>query len=248
MNERDSTLLNDYFNGLLSPEDAQAVRDRAASDPAFGEEFSLRLEMEDFPRRAELRKGFKDVLSTIEKDFFQENLVTEVPAQQPMTAKVNWGRWVAAAASVALLAGAYWFFTRSGVPDYRQYADYAPLSLTVRGVADQTVSEAEKAFAAKNYSQALSALERLLSMEPDHVTAKLYKGICLLELDRAAEARAVWQPIIDGQSALRGDAIWYSGLSYLKEKNYSACKQVMQSIEPGADHFEKAQELLKDLP
>jgi hypothetical protein len=73
MNERDTTLLNDYFNGLLSPSDAQLVRDRAAAEPGFGQEFSLREEMEAFPRRAEQRKQFTDTLVSVEKDFFQEN-------------------------------------------------------------------------------------------------------------------------------------------------------------------------------
>lgn len=248
MNERDSTLLNDYFNGLLSPEDARSVRDRAASDPAFGEEFTLRTEMEDFPRRAEKRKEFTATLRSVEKDFFQEGLSSESPAQRSMTAKVTRGRWLAIAAGIALLACALWFFNRPGLPDYRQYADFAPLSLTVRGVADQNKSEAEKAFVAKNYPEALAALERVLADEPANITAQLYKGICLLELDRASEARAVWKPIADGSSALRDEAGWLTALSYLKEKNYPACRQVLQSVEAGTDHYRNAQKLLEELP
>jgi tetratricopeptide (TPR) repeat protein len=247
MNERDTTLLNDYFNGLLSPSDAQLVRDRAAAEPDFGQEFSLREEMEAFPRRAEQRKQFTDTLISVEKDFFQENSSEKTQPMAPMKVNVNWVRWLAAAASVAMVAAAYWFFSQSTVPEYRQYAQHDPLSLTVRGVNDQTVSEAEKAFAAADYAKALAALDQLLTSEPDNITAQQYKGICLIETNRNAEARAVLTPIANGQSALRGEANWYIALSYLKEENYTACKTALENIEPAADHYKKAQELLKEL-
>ncbi len=248
MNERDNTLLNNYFNGLLSAADAQKVRERAAVEPEFAEEFSLREAMAEYPNRAAKRNTFKDTLVAVEKDFFQENLAANAPTVQTMTAKVNWKRWAAAvAAGLVLLLSAIWFFNQSGLPEYRQYAQHTPLSLTVRGAADQTISNAEKAFADKNYTGALAALEQVIAADPANITAQLYRGICLLELDRAGEARAALAPIALGQSALRSEANWYIALSYLKEKNYNACKSNLQYIEAGADHYEEAQEMMKKL-
>ena len=247
MNEQDFTLLNDYFNGQLSPSDAQQVRERAAADPDFSQEFSLRQEMEAFPRRAAQRRAFTDTLVAVEKDFFRENAAENSQAPPRMTVKINWGRRLAVAATVLLLISAYWFFSQPATPEYRQYAQHAPLSLTVRGVADQSISDAEKAFAAKDYAGALAPLERILTADPGNITAQLYKGICLLELGRPAEARATWVTIANGQSALRSEAEWYIALSYLKEKNYAACKTALQNIESGADRYKDAEALLKKL-
>lgn len=248
MNEQDSKLLNDYFNGLLSEAGAQQVRDRVAFDPEFAGEFSLRVAMAEYPNRAAQQKAFVHTLATVEQDFFQENSAENAPPAPPMTLNINWKRWAAAvAAGLVLLLGAVWFFNQSGLPHYAQYAQHAPLSLTVRGAADQSNSAAEKAFAAGDYAGALSALEQIAAADPGNTTAKLYQGICLLEMDRIAEARAAFAPIALGQSALRGEANWYIALSYLKEKNYNACNSSLQYIEPGADHYEAAQEIMKKL-
>lgn len=247
MNERDATLLHDYFNGLLTPEDAQQVRDRAATDTDFGQEFELREAMETFPTRQSKRRIFADTLTAVEKDFFQENDVEKAETTPVMTAKVHWGRWLAAAASVALLAGAYWFFSQPSLPEYRQYAHHGKLSLTVRGTANAAASDAEKAFAVPDYAAALAALNRLLAETPDDITARHYQAICLMELGRTAEARAIWEPMASGQSALRGDAQWYIALSYLKENNLAACKTALQNVEPGSDHDQDVRKMLQQL-
>lgn len=247
MNERDFTLLNDYFNGLLAPDDAQAVEARAATDAEFGEEFSLRQQMEAYPRRAALRKSFTDTLTAVETDFFQEKEGKKPEIQPPMTAKVNRMRWLAAAAALALLAVAVWFISSPEPAEYNQYAQHVPLSLTLRGAADQAASEAESAFNEKNYPAAFAALDRLLAEQPDNLTAQLYKGICLIELDRTADARAILVPIANDTSALRIEATWYVALSYLKEKNTAACRAELLKIPSGDVRYEQAQALLKKL-
>jgi len=245
MNDQDFALINDYFNGLLSPEQAESVRTRAATDAAFGQEFELRRRMEEFPRRDARRKALAERLSVVGAEFFREN-EAERPERAPLTAKVNWRRWMAVAASLLLIASAVWFM-RLSQPSYSRYAQHAPLSLTLRGAADEAATEAETDFNAHNYAGALAALDRLLAAQPDQLTARLYKGICLIELDRGAEARAVLEPLAGGTSALRADAIWYVALSYLKEKDNANCRAALQRLREGDDHYETAQQLLKKL-
>lgn len=247
MNEQDIQLLDDYFNGLLSPENAQAVEMRAASDAAFGREFDLRREMEAFPRRAAKRQVFSDTLSAVGTDFFKEAELKKSVGQPPMTARMTRLRWLAAAAGLALVAIAVWFITSTGSPSYRQYAQHAPLSLTVRGAAEQSAADAEAAFNSKDYATALSALDRLLAEQPRDPTALLYKGICLIELDRTDDARTVLTPVAAGSTALLGEATWYVALSFLKDKNTAACKTELQKIAPGDARYEQAQVLLKEL-
>lgn len=241
MNERDSTLLNDYFNRLLDPDEARAVETRAANDPVFGAEFALRAEMEDFPRKEAQRDLLIDTLKSVGAEYFKQQLA-ETP--QIKVVRNNIRRWIALAASVTLIAAAIWFFTRTDEPTYQHYALHAPLSLTVMGKTEQVKSEAEAAFGKKDYANALAALEQVLIAEPDNIKAKLYRGICLLELGRTTEARSVFDPLTTGNSALREDAVWYIALSYLKENNLNDCKATLAKIAPGEAHYEAAQEIL----
>ena len=242
MNERDSTLLDNYFNGLLAPEEARDVQARVASDPDFREEFSLREEMEAFPKKETERNALLDLLKEVGKDYFKDE-VTKTP--QIKIVRNNVRRWIALAASVTLIAAAVWFFTKSAEkPTYQQYAQHTPLSLTVMGDTEQAKTDAETAFNQKDYGKALTALDQVLTDEPDNIKAKLSRGICLLELNRTAEARAVFEPLAAGSSALKADAIWYVALSYLKENNLAACKAELSKIAAGEAHYAEAQEIL----
>lgn len=243
MNERDAILLDQYFNGLLTPGEARSVEARADSDPAFGEEFSLRQAMEAFPRKEAERETMVDLLKTIGKDYFKDE-ISDSPGLKVV--RNNLRRWLALAASLALIAVAIWFLRQPEpkTPTYQEYARHAPLSLTVMGETEQVRTEAEAAFRQKDYSGALAALDQVLVAEPGNVKASFYRGICLLELDRTAEARAVFEPFAAGSSALREDAAWYVALSFLKEQNIEACKTELAKIRPGEAHYKEAQEIL----
>jgi tetratricopeptide (TPR) repeat protein len=115
-------------------------------------------------------------------------------------------------------------------------------------VSDQNISAAEKAFAAKDYAGALAAIDQVLAQDPVNTTAQLYKGICLLELDRVTEARTAWLSLTTGNTALKSEAQWYTALSYLKEHNDEACKTALRAIDAGADRYEDARKLLERFP
>lgn len=245
MNEKDFTLLHDYFNGLLSEEEARAVEARAAAEPAFGEEFALRRQMEAFPRLEAERNALLHTLKNAGADYFQENKSQSSPTLSVV--RNNTRRWMALAAALTLVAAAVWFFNRGDAPTYRQYAQHPRLSLTVMGNTEQARTDAETAFAQKDYARALSALDQVLAAEPDNIKAAFFRGICLLELDRSAEARQIFEVLAVGNSALREDAVWYVALSYLQENNPTECRNTLQKIAPGAAHYEQAQQLLKKL-
>lgn len=245
MEEKDIQLLDDFFNDLLKEEERQAVLDRVESDLAFAAEFELRRDMSDWPRRETARKALRENLEAIGAAFFDEPAEEQAPPV--MKAQVNWRRWMLAAAAVMLLGVAVWFVSRPEPSLYRQYAHYAPPNFTERGDAEEAAAAAENAFKAGRFAESLSALDRLLTVQPDNLTAALYKGICLLELDRPAEARGVLEPIVRGRSALRADAVWYSALSYLLENKPDVCRNALLALQPGDDHYEEAQQLVQQL-
>ena len=244
MNERDFTLIDDYFSGLLAPDEARQVEARASAETDFGAEFSLRRDMENYPRRAAARGAFQAQVAEIGQDFFSENAAQKTDNQPLVATRVNIRRWMAAAASLALLAVALWFFNTPQKSLYEQYAQHGPMALTVRGTADALADEAQAAFNAGDYARALTALTELTRQQPDNTIAQIYRAICLTELGQSVEARTVLAPIAAGQSALRGEAIWLSAMSYLKEGNRAECRRVLQGIGSEEARFAQAQQLL----
>ena len=248
MNAQDHNLLDDYFNGLLSPEAEHALKVRVAEDAEFGQAFALREQMEDFPRRTAQRSALAETLRSTGADFFHTAAGGKATAVPGMSVTVNWRRWLAVAASIVLLAAAIWFVGSPATqPTYEQYAMHAPLALTKRGAAEASASEAEAAFNAGKYAEALRALDRLQAEQPDNITASLYRAICLIETGSTREARVLLEPVAAGNSAIRTEAQWYIALSYLKEKDTARCRAALEQIDPGGDHSEQAQSLLKAL-
>lgn len=248
MNEKDYTQLDQYFNGELSPQEAEQVLARAGAEPDFAAAFAFRKDQEEFLQREEKRQALTRTLETVGRDFFLSGDSEKSDTQSPVRSTFTRVRLLALAAAVALLIAAIWFFSRPGLPEYSAYARHEPLSLTVRGQNDQAKLTAQEAFNAGKYAEALTALDEVLKNEPGNITAQFSRGICLLETGQPAAARAAWEPLANGNSALKGEARWEIALSYLYEKNWSALKSALHQIEPGADHFEEAQKLLKSLP
>jgi len=245
MKDEDFELLDAYFNGLLTPEESQVLMLRSQTDKELAVELGLREKMERFLRSQKEKLALNSNLNTIGNEYFrEEHGVRDAPV---MKVEINWRRrLMAAAAFVALLVTA-WIFLRPDPVSYQQFAQHEPLQLSVRGEADVLVTEAEIAFNAGDYARASLALDKLLKINPDNGSARLYKGICQLELHQPKVARNTLQPLADGRSALRADAIWYLALSYLQENDRQACKTTLQRLQTGDAHFKEAQQLLKKL-
>lgn len=243
MNEQDQILLDAYFNGLLDESQATAVREKAGTDAEFGAAFRLRLEQNQWLQREPGRQAVAGTLTSVGKDFFRET-----GQETPMRAtRINWKRAMLLAASFALVLFATWYLRSGSEPNYEQYAQHAPVSFTQRGDNQALQTAAETNFNSRQYDRALADLDALLAQDPGNLTAILYKGICLIELGRTAEARTAMEPLATGSSALRPDALWYVALSYLKDRNMEQCKAALTQIGTGADRYEQAQALLREL-
>ena len=157
--------------------------------------------------------------------------------------------WVyVAAASVVILLGVIFFVNRNpSKPTYAQYAQYEALALVERGAEDSLKLYAENYFNNKQYEKAANTLEKLLQREPENTEVKLYLGIALTETDQFPRAETLLKEVISGGSAYQDKATWHLALAYLKQKKTEACKSTLKQIPKGAEMYEKARELLKDL-
>ncbi len=247
--EENYKLIDDFFNGLLNEMGENEVLRRAETDPEFGKEFELRQKMEDFLKAQPARKSLENQLAVLGEEFFiSENKEAKRPEPKVIPMGNSRWRWLAAAAAVAVLLVAVWFGTRPKTSIYREFAKHAPLQINVRSTdAAKITADAETDFNEKNYAAALQNLEILSKNQPDDLTLQLYRAICLLELDRTAEARPIFQTIADGQSALKIDGRWYLALSFLKENDASRCRESLEKFQPGDEHFEAAKRLLEKI-
>ena len=149
------------------------------------------------------------------------------------------------AASIALLIG--FFIFKNGNPVYSDFANHTNLEFTVRGDNNQTITNAETAFNAKNYKTAFAQLTVLEAQFPNDIEIQLYKGICLLEMDKFSQAETIFETISKGNSAFLTKATWYKALSYLKQEHFEACKNTLKTIPESAEEYTQAKKLLRKL-
>ncbi len=250
MGEQEHTLLDNYFNGLLSEQEQQAVLQRAGSDAAFAAAFEQRLLMAQWLVAEPARADVRQLTTQLGDEYFGAADQTVAPPAPLVVSHRNTGGWwrygAAAAAVAALLVAAWWFLQPTRPQDlYAAYAQHAPLELTVRGNAPDTdaMTRAEQAFGKKDYTAALQTLQTLRQTD-NQAVYQLYEAICLTELGQTAEARTLLQPLADGSTVLAGEAQWYTALSYLKDKNDAAAAEALRGIGPDNGRYAAAQQLL----
>lgn len=248
MNEEKYTLIQDYFNDLLDEPARQQVLDLVKTDKEFAGAFHLHETMEKWPAADARRQQFSEQLTALGDEFFgaedKAYAAPPVVGPPPPAMRVTFGRRLAIAAAVVVLLAAVWFVSRPQRLDYQQYALHEPLHITTRGNDAADISAAEQAYNSKNYPLALEKIRSVRQEKPDDLTLQLSEAVCLIELKRGAEARALLAPIAGGVSALRYEAVWYTGLSYLAENNLAKCKSALSGIPADDFRYKKAQEII----
>ncbi len=247
MNEQDYSLLQDYFNGLLPEAEANAVIRRTQTDAAFAEAFALQQEMESFPLRQSQRADFISSLKSIENEYFiqYKSRATHRQDAPVLRVKTNWNRWLAMAAVMIGVAAVIWLIRPQNTLNYTQFAQHAPLAIVERGSTDNNAAQAQSAFNQGQYERALPLLDQVIAAQPGLTVAQLYKGICLIELNRQADARQILELIANGSTALQNEARWYVGLSYLKENNLDACRETLRKIPADDPRYEQVKKILE---
>ncbi len=259
MEDKDYILIENYWENLLDDTQKTQVLQRAENEPAFAAAFEEVRQMRDWLRSEPARQAFRQTNASLGQAFFGagsteqmgEVATSDSPATE-MTVKrggqwVQQRRWWAVAATLAILMAVMWlFYPKPNADLYRRYALHTPPQWTVRsGDNPEAAVRAERAFKQGDYPAALTALEAYAKAKPEDPSIAFYQAVCLIEINRAAEARALLQPLATGQSAWRDEARWYLALSWLKEKNMAESGKALSAIQPGEDHYQEASALLK---
>ncbi len=242
MDDKNYLLFEEYCSGLLSEEERSVFEERLSQDRALSESFTLYKELSDF---LEIKFGDNEVSRA-----FKENVqaVSELHFKKEEKGKVvRFRSWkYAVAASILLLAGLFFFITDSK-PSYSDFAVHETISLAVRGNQDQLYLKAERAFNNASYMKAIGYFGELLKTDAENQEIIVYAAIAQLELDRYVEAEQGLATVAAGNSVYSATAQWYMALSRLKQKEYKACRAILEKIPEEYENYDLVEKLLRKL-
>jgi tetratricopeptide (TPR) repeat protein len=238
-----------FLNNELTDTELKAFEEKLQSDADFKQEFeiykALETSLSSKYENEEAEKELRNTLSQLGSKYITDKTKTKTKAKETKVISLFNYRKLLVAASIALLIG--FFIFKNGNPVYSDFSNHNSLELVVRGNNNETITKAEEAFNTKNYKTAFAQLTILEEQLPNDVEIQLYKGICLIEMDKFTHAETIFNKISKGNSAYKHKATWYKALSLLKQEKFEDCKQVLKTIPESAEEFEQAKKLLKKL-
>lgn len=117
---------------------------------------------------------------------------------------------------------------------------------TVPAAASNAFDSAMDAYRAGDYARAEKSLGAVLARDPSDGEAHLYRGVCLIQLGRAAEAVAALEKALVGSDArVRGEARWYRALLRLKEGRFAEAQEDLDALVAAAGPRLKEAETLR---
>jgi hypothetical protein len=228
-----------YLDDDLSAEERQAFERQLLADPSLRKQFeefaALRQRYQHSFAGEEADEKLKDSLENLGVEFFP-------PSQKQKPSRRIWllAPVLAAACALALLL----FYRPKDL--FRQYYQPPLAAFTEKGSAAASLyQQAGQAFNAGDFIRAGQYLDSILAENPGALQASFYRGLCHLETGEPAAARGMLEPLALGASAFAEDARWFLALSYLREKDYSACLAELDQIPEGSRWSPRAT-VLKD--
>ncbi len=245
MEDQDYILFDDYITGTLSKEERLVFENRLKSDSTFKKNFDTFKELSSFleNRFEPETNAFMDNLENISNAHFDG--MEEGTEKRQKNRFFGYGQF-AMAASIVILLGVF-IFNQFSDPAYGDYDDHKVISLTVRGANDSLSKEAEKAFNSKNFIEAETLFNEILSDDRSNLEVELYKSIALIEIGQFGEADELLWGLSETNSAYANKAKWYWALSKLKQKELEECIKILKTIPKEAEDYKRVQKLLKKL-
>ena len=228
-----------YLGNEMSLEEKAAFENKLLEDVYWKENFELYQKTHHF-----LKNKFSNETVAFKQNLKQIALENQSNKNRSKIVPM-YSKWFAVAATVILFCS-IWFFMQSNEPNYVEYNQHEKAYFTERSEGVAVLKEAQDAFNTKAYENAVGYFEQIPQGNRNE-EINLYYAIALLETNKFEQAEALLQAIKSGNSVYKEKAIWYLGLSKLKQKDYSSCKQLLEALPESADDYSKAQEILEKL-
>lgn len=240
MNEERYILFDQYLQGELTVDERANLEKQLAEDPELAsalESFKeMHFQLENKFGQEQDREIFKANLSRISDKYFNKN-------KGKVASLKSW--YYVAAASAVILFGLF-FFDYNENPSFDDYNHPESAYFTERGVSEETLKQAEDNFNGKRYAKAIPLFEAILK-ENTSPEIQYFYGISLVEESQYDKADTIFKELQAGNSAYKEKAKWNLALSKLKQKDYKACKEILQTISQDYEDYDEVEQLLDEL-
>ena len=247
MKEFDYDIINRYLDGELNAAEDKAFETQMQQDTELQDEVeltrdvqaTLKMKLNPGENETALRKSFKEM----NEEFFTNR------SEQAKIIPLIRRKWMTAVTAIFIIALVLTVWQPWKKEDlYKQYAAIQMPGIAERGAAaDSLLKMAVENFNNKKFAEAIPSFEAVLKDSSLNTFVQYYYAIALLQNDQTEKSRIQFTELYNGASLFKYDAAFYMALSYLKEKNKTACKDWLNNIPADAGQYDKAQELLKKL-
>jgi len=229
------TLINHYFEKLLSAEEQK--------------QFDLLMQSDvDFAKEVAFQKSLKKAITLNER----AELKRKLTSFEPKKAKVKSFKIWYAAASLFLIAGLGFYFSQnSNTAIYEEFYQSYPnvVAPTVRGEQKEDIkSEAFYEYDSGNYEKSLALFSAIYESEKDDY-ALFYKALSQMELQKTNDAINTFNQFdLNKNNAFTPFVKWYLALAYLKDNQTEKAMPLLKSLSENENpQQEMAQKLLTEL-
>lgn len=232
----------DYLSNQMSEEVKKKFEEQLALDPEMSNKLQVYVRWTEFLEGnfSKETTDFKNNLSRIAKQHSSGTINSNKSKVIPFNSK-----WFAIAATIVVFIS-IWFFTQNGTPEYTDYNQHERAYFTERSEGDIHLKAAQEAFNNQDYENAIVNFQQV-SNENFGEEAQLFYGVALIETNQFEKAEVILEPIQGGDSVYKEKAIWYLGLSKLKQKKFEECKMTLETLPKEAEDYDKAQEIIRNL-
>lgn len=241
----DFELIERYLADQLSPEEKKAFRSRLLNDPAFNQEFQELKEIR-FQLKQREKQEVLDLFNGIEETI-KDNKTTK---DQTVMKKV-----ISIAASLFLIATlAYLGLSTDEQPSSSElydkyYSPYPSLLGQVRGESEENLSLEQKALNAYDLGNFAESEGILKNLVENNATAMnyFYLGLAQLEMNKAEEAVASFNTVVNNFDAFKEQARWHLALAHLKNGNDdSALSGLASLVVNKSEYASKAEQIMAE--
>ncbi|MEL6561803.1 MAG: hypothetical protein AAFQ94_26695 [Bacteroidota bacterium] len=242
MTEEDLLLIEKYFEGALTGEQAELFERKRESSVEFSNEVKFQKELLAHTE-AHIRKELKDQMLS---DFRSIDQPGRVKLIQP----IRWKYYLSAAAVLILIAvfSIFKFSENESLAIYESY--YRPYDgLVVTRSNELNDNAGLLGYQRGEYSTALEYL--LATPEIKGVSQgerKLLIANCYLNIDQPYKSLEILESIdSDEKPIIKANISWYRAMSYLKMKQLSEAKAIFEMLAAGnSAYVNKASDILKE--
>lgn len=165
-------------------------------------------------------------------------------------------KWLIAASILLFFGISGYFFINKSESEEKLFAQYfssypnvvAPI--TRDDFKKNSIEIAFENYELENYNVAVSSFDEMIIKEPVEIEIiQFYKAICLLNLNKTAEAIDVFNTNLTNSKTWKDKYLWYLSMAHLKNKNVDLAIKNLQILSKEKTNFKRKEtlDLLKSL-